>query len=56
MEIKSTQYRDSKEHFDLIDEHVKKYDDIENRNHLVKLATRLFLESRRNKGNFTRIK
>jgi transposase-like protein len=55
MEKKSL-YTDSQEHYDNIDEHVKKYDDIENRNHFMKLATRLFLDSRRNKGKFTRIK
>ena len=53
---KKSLYKDSQEHYDRIDEHVKKYDDIENRNHFMKLATRLFLDSRRNKGNFTRIK
>ena len=55
MEKKSL-YKDSKEHYDRIDEHVEKYDDIENRNHFMKLATRLFLESRRNKGEFKRFK
>ena len=55
MEKKSL-YTDSQEHYDRIDAHVKEYDDIENRNHFMKLATRLFLESRRNKGKFIRIK
>jgi len=53
---KKALYKDSQEHYDRIDAHVEKYDDIENRNHFMKLATRLFLDSRRNKGNFTRIK
>jgi len=56
METKATQYRDSLPHFNKIDEHVEEYDDIENRNHFIKLATRAFLDSRRNKGKFIRIK
>jgi len=56
METKATQYRDSLSHFNDIDAHVAEYDDIENRNHFMKLATRLFLDSRRNKGKFIRIK
>jgi len=53
---KASIYTDKEEHYDRIDAHVKEYDDIENRNHFMKLATRLFLESRRNKGKFIRIK
>ena len=56
METKATQYRDSLSHFNDIDKHVEEYDDIENRNHFIKLATRAFLASRRNKGKFVRIK
>tara|TARA_R110002073_G_scaffold33547_6_gene100700 strand:+ start:1094 stop:1261 length:168 start_codon:yes stop_codon:yes gene_type:complete len=53
---KKALYKDSQEHYDRIDAHVAEYDDIENRNHFMKLATRLFLDSRRNKGKFIRIK
>ena len=53
---KKSIYKDSQEHYDRIDAHVLEYEDIENRNHFLKMATRLFLESRRNKGKFIRIK
>ena len=48
-------YKDTEAHYDEIDKHVSEYEDIENRNHFMKLATRAFLASRRNKGNFKRI-
>lgn len=56
METKATQYRDSKEFFDEIDEHVKSHDDIQNRNHFQQMANRSFLASRRNKGGYKIIK
>ena len=53
---KKSLYKDSEDHYKRIDDHVKEHDDIENRNHFIKLATRQFLDCRRNKGNFIRIK
>ena len=53
---KKSLYTDSEDHYKEIDKHILEYDDIENRNHFLKLATRAFLASRRNKGKFIRIK
>ena len=53
---KKALYEDTEKHYNEIDKHVSEHDDILNRNHFMKLATRAFLDSRRNKGNFKRIK
>jgi len=53
MKNKTTQYRDSEDFFNEIDAHIKEYaGDFESRNHFIKTANRLLLDSRRNKGKF----
>ena len=54
---KSVAYTDDEEFMtNIVDVHVEEYDDIRTRNDLLKKAVRAFLDSRRNKGKFIRIK
>lgn len=56
METKRVIYIEDFDFVNEIDEHIKDHKDLSNRTQFIQLATRAFLSSRKNKGNFTRIK
>ena len=56
METKRIIYIEDFDFVNEIDEHIKEHKDLSNRTQFIQLATRAFLNSRKNKGNFTRIK
>jgi len=56
METKRVIYIEDVDFVNEIDEHIKQHKDLSNRTQFIHLATRAFLNSRKNKGNFKTIR
>ena len=56
METKRVIYIEDLEFVEEMDNHIKQHKDLSNRTQFIQLATRAFLNSRKNKGNFKTIR